>query len=147
VLSPAVPTLAELLGHPRPPHLQGASLRTLLEDGDAAPDEAEVVVEWNGPFRIQHLEELRARGHLAGIDRDDPRLSAVRSRTIRRGRWKLTVHASGEHELYDLRADPGELHNAFWDSAVGDVIAWLADRLRRWQREAGDDVVIPDVMR
>ena len=39
-------------------------------------------------------------------------------RTIRRGRWKLNVHASGEHELYNLVDDPGELHNAFYDSGV-----------------------------
>ncbi|MGH2350281.1 MAG: hypothetical protein ACRDJN_01535, partial [Chloroflexota bacterium] len=107
----------------------------------------DVVVEWNGPFRIQNLEELRARGYLEGIDGDDPRLSAVKSRTIRRGGWKLTLHASGKHELYDLQSDPGELHNAFWDSGAEGVIASLTHRLRRWQRETGDAFVIPDLSR
>jgi choline-sulfatase len=139
-----VPTVLDLVGQPLPPHLQGASLRPLLEAGDAAPDEADVVFEWNGPFAIQHLERLRERGHLEGINPDDPRLTKVESRTIRRGRWKLTLHASGEHELYDLQSDPGEMHNAFWDSGVKDVIAALTEGLRRWQRETKDDFVIPE---
>jgi arylsulfatase A-like enzyme len=139
-----VPTLLDLVRQPLPSHLQGASLRPLLEAGDTAPDEADLVIEWNGPFRVQNLEQLRARGHLDGISVDDPRLTRVTSRTMRRGRWKLTLHASGEHELYDLQADPGEMHNAFWDPGVEDVIGSLTERLRRWQRETGDSVDIPE---
>lgn len=142
-----VPTLLDLVGQPIPTHLQGASLRPLLEGGDVAPHEAELVIEWNGPFRVQNLEELRRRGYLEGIDPDDPRLTQVRSRTIRRGWWKLSVHASGEHELYDLQSDPGELHNAFFDAGVRDVIDTLAHRLRLWQRTTGDEFVVPDLTR
>jgi hypothetical protein len=105
---------------------------------------ANVVIEWNGPFQIQHLERLRAQGYLDGIAPDDPRLTKVKARTIRRGRWKLTLHASVEHELYDLEGDPGEMHNAFWDSGVEDVIAALTEGLRRWQRETKDDFVTPE---
>jgi arylsulfatase A-like enzyme len=142
-----VPTLLDLVGRPLPSHLQGTSLRPLLEDGDEAPDQTEVVVEWNGPFRVQHLDELRARGYLQGVGPGDLRLTAVQSRTIRCGRWKLTVHASGEHELYDLQSDPAELHNAFWDPGVADEIAALTARLRRWQRGTNDAMILPVLTR
>jgi arylsulfatase A-like enzyme len=32
-------------------------------------------------------------------------------RAVRRGRWKLVLHGSGEHELFDLVEDPGERVN------------------------------------
>jgi arylsulfatase A-like enzyme len=144
-----VPTLLDLLGQPVPTHLPGVSLRPLLEDGGGAssgrvpvPDEAEVVIEWNG--RFDRLEELRQAGRLTADEQADPRLEITEVRTIRRGPWKLNVHASGEHELYDLEADPGELHNAFWDSGVQDVISELYVRLIRWQHSTGDTLALPD---
>ena len=142
-----VPTVLDLIGQPLPPHLQGTSLRPLLEDGDIAPEETDVVIEWNGPFAIQHLERLRSESLAGDVSPDDPRLTQVKCRTIRRGRWKLTLHASGEHELYDLQTDPGETHNAFWDPGMEDVIAPLTDRLHTWQRDTNDDFVLPAVTR
>jgi choline-sulfatase len=139
-----VPTVLDLVGQPLPSYLEGASLRPLLADGDTNPDSTDVVIEWNGPFGIQHLQRLRAQGHLAGIAPDDPRLTQVQCRTIRRGRWKLTLHASGEHELYDLQSDPGEAHNSFFDPGVSDVIESLTHGLREWQRETNDDFALPD---
>jgi arylsulfatase A-like enzyme len=142
-----VPTVLDLIGQPLPPHLQGSSLRPFLESGDTAPGETDLVVEWNGPFRIQHLDLLREHGDLDGIAPDDPRLTQVKSRTIRRGRWKLTLHASGEHELYDLQADPAETHNAYSDPGMQDTIVPLTDRLRAWQRKVNDDFALPDSAR
>jgi arylsulfatase A-like enzyme len=137
-----VPTLLDLLGRPRPGHLQGDSLVSLLAHGDRAPDEAEVFVEWNGEW--DYLKELFRRGVLPGLDEHDPRLATVEVRTVRRGRWKLNVHASGEHELYDLEADPGELHNAFYDHGSASVVAELYERLRDWQRQTNDTLLLPD---
>jgi arylsulfatase A-like enzyme len=139
-----VPTVLDLIGQPLPSHLQGTSLRPLLERGDTAPEDTDVVIEWSGPFAIQRLDRLRAEGHLEGISPDDPRLTEVKCRTIRRGHWKLTLHASGEHELYNLAGDPGEQHNAFFDSGVQDVILSLTQRLQEWQRVTNDDFVLPD---
>ena len=64
-------------------------------------------------------------------------------RTIRRGSWKLNVHASGEHELYDLRTDPAERHNAFADAEHAGVVRDLDRRLRQWQRETDDPLALP----
>ena len=131
-----VPTLLDLLDQPIPKHLEGTSLVHLLADGDTAADEAEAVIEWSG---LLDSEAVGAARYL----RQDAGGSHVPARTIRRGRWKLTVYASGQHELYDLEADPGELHNANADSGSTDAILDLYGRLQQWQQETGDSVALP----
>lgn len=133
-------TLLDLLGQDAPDYVQAPSLAPLVRDGDTAPDAAEVVVEWNG-----------RSGFLADPHPDDSlddvrRLITTESRTIRRGRWKLTLHASGEHELYDLKADPGETHNAVGDRRARRTAAELDERLRAWQRRTGDTLTLPDLV-
>ncbi|HEV2123763.1 MAG TPA: hypothetical protein VGW38_13450, partial [Chloroflexota bacterium] len=79
------------------------------------------------------------------------RAMAARQRTIRRGRWKLTVDEAGEHELYDLRDDPAEQRNLLYAgpkrqpssealAATGDL--W--ERLRAWQERTADSVTLPE---
>ena len=43
-------------------------------------------------------------------------------------------------ELYDLRADPAELHNRVDDPALADVLARLKERLLTFYLETGDVV-------
>ena len=120
-----MPTLLELMGQPIPAHVQGTSLVPLLTDGDTAPDEEAVFIEWNGPWRG------------GGVYSD------VAVRTIRQGRWKLNVSANGDCELYDLQDDPEELRNAVADQGRAQTVGRLFDRLREWQRETDDPVVLP----
>ncbi|MBS1859056.1 MAG: sulfatase-like hydrolase/transferase [Acidobacteria bacterium] len=54
-------------------------------------------------------------------------------RTIRGGRWKLNWYDSGHQELYDLRADPHEIHNLAAEAAARDVKADLERRLDAWR--------------
>jgi arylsulfatase A-like enzyme len=157
-----LPTLLQAVGAPIPSHLQGKSLLPLMVGGDSRPrhdsgssrsaggsnaalepddgDEA-VVVEWNGYTR--HAARIPAALR-PGPEDEAYRLGAVDVRTIRCGRWKLNVHGTGEHELYDLLADPGEQHNAFHDAGSGAVISALYDRLRSWQRKTRDTATLPD---
>jgi arylsulfatase A-like enzyme len=134
-----VPSLLDLLGQPVPPHIQGASLVPLLEGGDRAPDEAEVVIEWNGLER-----QISGSGELSDAREDETRLRSVDARTIRRGRWKLNVHAGNEFELYDLETDPGELHNSYHDRGNERIVADLYERLLAWQRATDDTLALPD---
>ena len=136
-----LPTLLDLLGHPIPEGVHGETLVPLMTTGDSAPDEAEVVIEWNG-YDSYPIEFSRP-GPLTGDDETDRLLRAVDARTIRLGRWKLTVHVSGEHELYDLQDDPGETHNAFPDPAARSVVRDLSQRLLAWQRETDDPLALP----
>ena len=137
-----LPTLLGLLGVSAPPHLQGVDRRPLLEGGDVAPEEEALIVEWNGfhgypnedekPELLDEPEEVKRR------------LGATEARTIRVGCWKLTLYASGEHELYDLAADPGELHNAIRDAGTAEVVEGLVGRLREWQHRTADQMALPD---
>ncbi len=137
-----VPTLLDLLDQPVPPHLQGASLRPQLAGDTGVPVERDVVVEWNG--YDGYPKEYRRPVPLGEPEEVERRLRAVDVRSIRRGPWKLNVHVSGEHELYNLQDDPEELHNAFFDRGNERVVEDLFDRLVAWQRATGDALALPD---
>ena len=48
---------------------------------------------------------------------------------LRTRRYKYVEYRDGERELYDLRRDPGELHNRYGDSKLATVQRYLAARL------------------
>ena len=81
----------------------GRSFRTILEGGNMA-SEAIVVYDEYGPVRM-----------------------------VRTSDWKY-VHRypDGPHELYDLRADPGERMNRVDDARHADVVKALHNRLEEW---------------
>lgn len=80
------PTLAELCGLQSPADLDGASLRALLHDPDAA---------WSRPAYSQVMHE------------------GVHGRSVRTERWRYTEWDAGKagRELYDHDLDPLELQN------------------------------------
>jgi arylsulfatase A-like enzyme len=156
------PTLLDLLGLAVPGGLQGTSLRPLLTRGDlppdgrgarpvgqpfggawdVPPDEAEVVLEWNG-WNLFSAQQWQRDFGADPAQMAQPR-SPVDARTIRRGRWKLSVYVTGEVELYDLRADPGEARNLARTAEQRATVVALYERLLAWQRETGDTLALPD---
>jgi arylsulfatase A-like enzyme len=56
----------------------------------------------------------------------------------RTGRWKYVRRLYEQDELYDLAADPGELHNRIADPALAGVLADLQERLLTWYQETCD---------
>ena len=89
------PTILDFAGIAVPEHMQGRSLRGLLED-EAAPD--------------RHREIARCEYYDA-LDLPD----ASRATMIRTDRHKLVVyHGHGFGELFDLETDPWE-HDNLWD--------------------------------
>jgi arylsulfatase A-like enzyme len=151
------PTVLDLLGFAPPPAAQGASLRPLLEGGGgdvpgrrAADGLAwgEVVVEWAGVPRGDSVSGYRPPVEDGSAASEAAlRAMAAEQRTIRRGRWKLTVDEGGEHELYDLRADPGEMRNRLSPAGRGaDAVAAatpLWERLQLWQERTADALRLP----
>jgi arylsulfatase A-like enzyme len=103
------PTLIDYLGlSHQPGHRKpGRSFRHTLDGAGAAGHEAVVVYDEYGPVRM------------------------VRTRD-----WKY-VHRypDGPHELFDLRADPGERTNRVDDPALAGVVAQLRERLDTWFRD------------
>jgi len=61
-------------------------------------------------------------------------------RVVRTKEWKLVLHLeeNGQHELYDLRNDPGEERNLYGDPSAKSVQEELTERLREWQKRVGD---------
>lgn len=69
-------------------------------------------------------------------------------RMIRTDTWKYVHrHPSGPHELYDMRADPGERTNLVDDPAFAPTVQQLHGQLDRWfrryARPAADGVELP----
>ena len=151
------PTLLDLLGLAVPGGLQGTSLRRCLRAAtslrtDAAPGRTagrgtcprtRPRSSLSGTAGISSAAQWQTAFGADPAQMAQPR-SPVDARTIRRGRWKLSVYVTGEAELYDLRADPGEAHNLARRAEHRATVAALYERLRAWQRETGDTLALPD---
>jgi len=118
------PTLLDAAGIPVPAQMQGRSIMPLLTGADA---------DWPDEVFIQISESHVGR--------------AIRSR-----RWKYAVTAPDkdgwddmnsevyfESELYDLQADPNELHNRAGCESHREVADVLRSRLIRRMIEAGEE--------
>ena len=140
-----VPTLLDLLGQPVPTHLPGGSRADVLR-GTADLGDNDVFIQHNGmgdrdltsaasshamaPERVRQLNWLKTV----------PWRSVVTS-----DRWKLTLCAADQGELFDLSTDPSETTNLFDRPEHRDRVRWMAARLRLWQEEVGDTAPLPGV--
>jgi arylsulfatase A-like enzyme len=70
-------------------------------------------------------------------------------RMARADGWKLVRHHmfSGSNELYDLRNDPLEKQNRYYDKRVAAVRDGLQKQLTAWQESIGDPVLKLDANR
>jgi arylsulfatase A-like enzyme len=101
------PTVAFLAGAEVPDVVQGTNLMPLIAEGpDGAAD----------------FPELTA---FSSYDRPSITLHAVRD-----GPYKLRTHSNGSRWLYDLRTDPGEVHDLF--SAKPAIAERMGATLDRW---------------
>ena len=60
------------------------------------------------------------------------------TRMIRTAIWKYVYNPATEDELYDLRSDPGELHNLAGMVAFGHVLRRMKERLVASMRATRD---------
>jgi arylsulfatase A-like enzyme len=143
------PTILDFLEAPVPGHLQGSSLRPAMESGQADSRDGGVIIEWNGSNT--GMEGVMSRGlpdWMTAIAEPEAirRTVASPARTLVGGDgWKLTWHAGGEHELYDLNADPGERVNRYGHHGTAEHVARMCRRIRAWQARTGDTVELPDL--
>lgn len=139
-----MPTLCEAVGAPIPYGVQGRSLWPLLTGRDYPREE----------FRSSYAE-LGFGGLPYGSDErpplhypyDGPTFDELNSVTqsgnlkmVRMGQWKLLFDLLGHGELYDLEADPGELHNVIDDPAYRDPRLTVTEELLRWTIRTEDDL-------
>ena len=95
-------------------------------------DGNDVVIDWNG---------LKTQMPQIHPDVEDAYQTPHRSLITSDG-WKLTLGDPENGELYDLNADPHEMNNLFGESSQADRIHDLAGRIRTWQEETGDTLVL-----
>jgi uncharacterized sulfatase len=105
------PTIVDLCGMKAPKHVQGQSLKPLLDDP-------------KGPGKAAAYTQVQ-RG---GGKKADPFMG----RSVRTERWRYTEWDDGKRgvELYDHDADPEELTNLAKDEKYAKVIAELKQLLR-----------------
>jgi iduronate 2-sulfatase len=101
------PTVKELCGLGDPPQkLEGKSLARLLNDPSAAPD------------RPVFSQVTRRVGNGKNVQQ-------IMAYSVRTRRWRYTewgADAKHGRELYDMNADPGELHNLAQDAAHAQTV-------------------------
>lgn len=116
-----LPTLAELAG-------------VHVPDGDERPLHGQSLV----PF-LQGREDDTWR-HEVHAAYDGTGIAFYSVRVVRTRAGKLVYHAFGDHELYDMVADPHELRNRFNDPACAALKADLLQRLVAWLQRTGDPI-------
>ncbi len=114
------PTLLELAGADIPANMQGRSLVTLLEGRTPA--------DWRRSMLLEYYS-----------DTVWPRLVLMGYQAVRTDRWKYIRYVDLEDmdELYDLDADPYELHNLIDEEGAEQAKAELVAELDRLLRETG----------
>ena len=131
-----VPTLLDLMGvgsSEMPSHLQGRSRVDVLAGNAGLCDD--VFMQW-----YEHPPTVPLGNP------DIERMSHVSWRSVvTPDRWKLNLSPGDQCELYDLTADPYEMHNRFDDPECLDRIRDMTARVRIWQRAVDDQLVLPAV--
>lgn len=116
-LADIAPTVLELAGLPVPEGLAGRSLTPYLA------------------------------GRRPGTWRDDMHFQCdgveihITQRAVRTERWHFTWNPFDRDELYDLAADPHQLHNLAADPAYTGVVRTMCRRLWRFAQEHGDGAI------
>ena len=129
-----VATMLELMGLPAPKGVQGISRAPVLR-GERTLEHEDVFLEWSGSdgHTGASLGEAEVNKSLG-----EPLRSVITAE-----RWKLNVYERGQHELYDLNADPHELTNLYGQPEQRNRIDDLTAGLRRWQHQTGDEIDLP----
>ena len=120
------PTFLEAAGLPVPVDMQGRSLVSILQ-GRRPTD-------WRHSFYYRYYHDPgdhNTRAHY-GVRTETHKLIYF---------WK-----KDQYELYDLRNDPGEMHNLYSDPAQQGVVAELRAEMLRLKKELKDDDQFADKM-
>ena len=132
-----VPTILEELSQDVPPHLQGRSLRDVIDGGS----QRNVFVEWNGPNTgVSKLREVAP--HLSDEEIRRAISAPVRCVVTPDG-WKLNLSEIGENELYNLKRDPLETKNLFANPRYAALVDKLSDLILDWQTRTRDPIDLP----
>jgi len=143
-LADLLPTICELVDEPIPDGVQGRGLAPLLRGAEFPPAEFDSIYVEGGFGGLPYTADERPPLHFDYATRTYDELNSMTqsgtTRMVRMADWKLIYDVLGRGELYDLRADPAELHNRWDDPAAAQPRAMLTERLLRWCLRVSDDL-------
>lgn len=122
------PTIVDLAGYPIPDHVQGRSLKPLMQDP---------LIDWDEFAITQILRPM------------DSRLpEPVMGRSIRTPRWRFSDWNGGQYgaELYDHQNDPGEFNNLIntkeLNPFIQNVVYQLKSKLSKYAIDSNPKVPV-----
>ncbi|MBD2848092.1 sulfatase-like hydrolase/transferase [Paenibacillus sp. IB182496] len=149
-----MPTVMELLGADIPAYVQGQSLMRVLQ-GEVR-EHKEAVFSEGGverkalarttPYTDAFYQKLPQYSWKQQVMVEYPQ-TMDRAKMIRTRRWKMVFRWPGVKELYDLKQDPGELHNVADRPEHQEILRQLTERLLIWALETEPDRPVIQDMR
>lgn len=133
-----VPTLLDLMDQPIPAHLQGRSVRPVMQGEPNS--ERPVFIEWN-PDRNPRSGMPKVTNLASDEKMIEVNQSYVRTIVTPNG-WKLALHTTDISQLFHLPSDPLELHNLFGEAAYRDTVEQLMKEIINWQIATSDTIDI-----
>jgi arylsulfatase A-like enzyme len=128
------PTMLELLGKPQHPQCVGQSKAGLVRGETAGPEP--IFLQWAPSRGAVHGYKKPATQQ--EIDARDESTRAI----VNPGGWKLCLRDKDKNELYNMRDDPQERQNLYYDHGHREVIADLTNQIHRWQESTGDSLLV-----
>lgn len=158
------PTLCEAIGVEIPLGVQGRSLWPLLQGKDYPEVEFRSIYAGVGfgglyydesyvlPYRLAEAppkgsSEQGPPTEFWNIDELNPVTQSGTMKMVRMGDWKLIYDMMGYGQLYDLAADPCELHNRFADPSVASEQMRMLEELLMWTIRSQDALPVDEPLK
>ncbi len=118
-----IPTFCDYAGAQRPAHLSGLSLKASIDKNN---------------------EGVRNYLFLQTEFAENQKSFGIHGRAVVDSRYKYIIYSAGENreQLFDLKNDPGEMHNLADQPHYASVKTQLRSQLRAWQKDQNDTVQI-----
>lgn len=131
-----IPTILDLMQKPIPAHLEGKSLKPVIEGNADVQDP--VFIEWN-PFK-DWQSEAKLCPEWASQDSCDLAVQTQIRTVVTQDGWKLNWSSSDKSQLFNLNDDPMEVDNLYYKSSHQQKVKELKDAITQWQETTGDNV-------
>jgi arylsulfatase A-like enzyme len=122
-----LPTVLDIMGEQTPKHLQGRSLKPVM-DGEAVIQDG-AIVEWTAPGGVGNLPTAALSDSTRTIVTPDG--------------WRFTYSTMGMHELYYLKDDPMEIDNLARSGEYQELMSNLLEKIQDWQARTQDPIQLP----
>jgi len=151
-----MPTICDIIGTPIPVGVQGRSLWRMLQGKDYPKEEFSSIIVQQG-YGGLHFTDLKEydpytqdgtlRKGKTQFDELNTWSQSGTMRMLRKGDWKLVYDMQGSGQLYNLTADPTEIHNLFGDAKFVAKRMELLEDMMTWELRTQDPLPLPNATR